>query len=77
MQISFLELIDKSDKELLQKMLSKKDIISFVLSNGKNPGIAEWIGRMHPLASLTVTYLVGGVISLVLYYILGKRIWNS
>ena len=28
--------------------------------------------RMHPLASLTVTYLVGGVISLALYYILGK-----
>ena len=28
--------------------------------------------RMHPLASLTVTYLVGGVVSLVLYYILGK-----
>ena len=27
---------------------------------------------MYPLASLTVTYLVGAVISLVLYYILGK-----
>ena len=27
---------------------------------------------MHPLASLTITYLVAGVISLVLYYILGK-----
>ena len=44
-QISFLELLDKLDEELLQKMLSKKDVISFVLSNGKHPGIAEWIRR--------------------------------
>ncbi|MBQ3648051.1 MAG: EamA family transporter [Spirochaetia bacterium] len=27
---------------------------------------------MHPLASLTVTYLVGGALSLILYYALGK-----
>lgn len=33
-QISFLELLDKLDEELLKKMLSKKDVISFVLTNG-------------------------------------------
>ena len=44
-QIGFLELLGKLDGELLDKMLCKKDIISFVLTNGKNPGIAEWIRR--------------------------------
>ena len=45
-QIGFLELLGKLDKNLLDKMFSKKDVISFVLSNGKDSGIAEWIRRI-------------------------------
>ena len=44
-QISFVELLDKLDKELLQKMFSKKDVISFVLTNGMDTEITEWIKR--------------------------------
>ena len=44
-QISFLELTDKLDKDLIHKMFSKKDVISFVLTNGKDPCIAEWIRK--------------------------------
>ena len=44
-QISFCDLLDKLDEELLHKILSKDDVISFVLTNGKNPGIVEWIRR--------------------------------
>jgi ribose 5-phosphate isomerase RpiB len=46
-QISFLELLDKLDNELLQKMLSKKDVIGFVLANGTDCGIAKWLRGMH------------------------------
>lgn len=46
-QISFLELLDKLDNELLQKMLSKKDVISFVLTNGTDCDIAKWLREMH------------------------------
>lgn len=44
-QISFLELLNKLDGDLLNKLLSKKDVISFVLTKGKNPDIVEWIQR--------------------------------
>ncbi|SHI25108.1 hypothetical protein SAMN02745229_02399 [Butyrivibrio fibrisolvens DSM 3071] len=44
-QISFLELLDKLDEELLKKMLSKKDVISFVLTNETDPEIAKWLGE--------------------------------
>ena len=46
-QISFLELLDKLDEELLKKMLSKKDVISFVLTNGTDPEIAKWLGEEY------------------------------
>ena len=42
-QISFLDLLDKLDNELLQKMLMKKDVINFVLTNGTDNDIVEWI----------------------------------
>ncbi len=44
-QVSFLELLDKLDEGLLLKILSKKDVINFVLTNGKDSGITEWIRR--------------------------------
>lgn len=46
-QISFLELLDKLDEELLKKILSKKDVISFVLTNAADPEIAKWLGEEH------------------------------
>ncbi len=42
-QTSFIDLIDKLDKELLNKMLSKKDVMDFVLTNGKDSGIIKWL----------------------------------
>ena len=44
-QISTLDLLDKLDKELLNKLFSKKDVISFILSNGSDSDIAEWLRR--------------------------------
>lgn len=44
-QISFLELLKKLDGDLVNKLFSKKDVISFVLTNGKNSDITEWIQR--------------------------------
>ena len=44
-QIGFLDLLDKLDRELLQKILSKKDVISFVLANGMDSDIAKWMKR--------------------------------
>ena len=46
-QISFLDLLDKLDNELLHKMLCKKDVINFVLTNGTDCGIAEWLRGVH------------------------------
>jgi ribose 5-phosphate isomerase RpiB len=46
-QISFLDLLDKLDNELLQKMLMKKDVINFVLTNGTDNGITEWIDNIR------------------------------
>lgn len=46
-QISFLELLDKLDEELLKKMLSKKDVISFVLTNAADPEIAKWLDEEY------------------------------
>ena len=42
-QISFIDLLDKLDKELLNKMFSKKDVIDFVLTGGKDSDIIKWI----------------------------------
>lgn len=30
-----------------EKMLSKKDVISFVLTNAADPEIAKWLGEEH------------------------------
>ena len=44
-QIKFADLLDKLDKDLIQKILGKKDVIDFVLANGTDPRILEWIRK--------------------------------
>lgn len=44
-QVGFLDLLDQLDRELIHIILGKDDVIRFVLTNGKNPDIAEWIRR--------------------------------
>lgn len=44
-QIEFIDLLDKLDEELINKILSKKDVVSFVLSDGADLRILEWIRR--------------------------------
>lgn len=44
-QIEFIDLLDELDEELIDKILSKKDVISFVLSDGTDLCILEWVKR--------------------------------
>ena len=44
-QIEFIDLLDKLDEELINKILSKKDVVSFVLSDGTDLRILEWVRR--------------------------------
>lgn len=44
-QIEFIDLLDKLDEELINKILSKKDVVSFVLSDGTDLRILEWVKR--------------------------------
>ena len=41
----FLLFFDKLDEELINKILSKKDVVSFVLSDGTDLRILEWVKR--------------------------------
>ena len=42
-QVSMTELLKSLDRELLDKILSKKDVISFVLENGKDDSITNYL----------------------------------
>lgn len=44
-QIEFIDFLDKLDEELMNKVLSKKDVVSFVLSDGTDLRILEWVKR--------------------------------
>ena len=44
-QIEFADLLDKLDKDLIHKILGKKDVIDFVLANGTDSRILEWIRK--------------------------------
>lgn len=44
-QIEFIDFLDKLEEELMHKVLSKKDVVSFVLSDGTDLRILEWVRR--------------------------------
>lgn len=44
-QIEFIDLLDKLDEEMINKILSKKDVVSFILSDGTDLHIHEWVER--------------------------------
>lgn len=44
-QVGILDFLDQLDGQLVHTILSKNDVIRFVLNNGKNPDIAKWIRK--------------------------------
>ena len=38
-------LLDTLDKKMIQKVLSKKDVIDFILENGSNSELLSWIEK--------------------------------
>lgn len=45
-QISIVDLLDQLDEEIVDKVLCKKDVISFILAQGSDKEVLDWI-RKH------------------------------
>lgn len=46
-QISVSDFYRSLDSGLIQKIFTKKDVIEFVIENGKEPSLSEWINEHH------------------------------
>lgn len=44
-QIDFVSLLDQLDDKLIEKILEKNDVVDYVLKNGNNKDISDWINR--------------------------------
>lgn len=44
-QVSLIELLDSLDPELIRNVLTKKDVIEFILKNGKEETLLAWIDK--------------------------------
>lgn len=44
-QIDFISLLEMLDNELIEKVLEKKDVVSYVLANGSNIEMIDWMNR--------------------------------
>ena len=44
-QIEAVELLDKLDKELIRKIMFKEDVINFILSQGTEQDILDWVRK--------------------------------
>ena len=44
-QVNTIDLLDTLDKKMIQKVLSKKDVIDFILENGSNSELLSWIEK--------------------------------
>lgn len=44
-QTDFVSLLDKLDTHLIQKILEKNNVVDYVLKNGENKDISDWINR--------------------------------
>ncbi len=42
-QINTVDLIKRMDRELINTIMQKEDVVSFVLNNGRDPKISDWI----------------------------------
>ena len=42
-QIDMVDLIKRMDREMINTIMQKEDVLSFVLSNGRDPEISDWI----------------------------------
>jgi len=47
-QVDLIELLNELDDELINKIMTKKDVIDFILENGKDVDLEKWIkGRLN------------------------------
>ena len=44
-QVSLIELLDSLDPELIRNVLTKKDVIEFIMKNGKEKTLLAWIDK--------------------------------
>lgn len=42
-QINTVDLIKRMDREVINTIMQKEDVVSFVLNNGRDPEISDWI----------------------------------
>lgn len=42
-QVDIIDVLGSLDKKMIQKILSKKDVVDFILKNGREPKLSEWI----------------------------------
>ena len=42
-QVNMLDLIKRMDREVTEAIMKKKEVVSFVLNNGRDPEISDWI----------------------------------
>ena len=42
-QINTVDLIKRMDREVINMIMQKEDVVSFVLNNGRDPEISDWI----------------------------------
>ena len=42
-QINTVDLINRMDREVIKMIMQKEDVVSFVLNNGRDPEISDWI----------------------------------
>lgn len=42
-QVNMLDLIKRMDREVTEAIMKKEEVVSFVLNNGRNPEISDWI----------------------------------
>ena len=50
-QVGFVDLLHTLDDELIQKIMTKKDVVDFVFAEGADPDLRQWL-REHGLSPL-------------------------
>ena len=46
-QVNIIDLLNNLDQKMIQKVLSKKDVINFILENGTNSELLSWIEKRN------------------------------
>ena len=50
-QVGFVDLLHTLDNDLIQKIMTKKDVVDFVFAEGADPDLRQWL-REHGLSPL-------------------------